>query len=179
VLHIQPDRVVTKIIRPDGQGGYLGEDLPLMGRWNARRPRDGVLDVHVAGVMGAVSFRLLPAEADFTPPDDGDYPEPVPPPMPPPVSPPPPSPIDSGALTLAGLGKRCYEDFKPVGAPMLRYYACQKGLGQFNALKRAIKAKNTVDAKGIVSNRSRDQDRRCGFLRLRESTWALQGYQKH
>ncbi len=34
---------------------------------------------------------------------------------------------------------------------MLRYYACQKGLGKFNALKRAIRAKNGDDAVGILT----------------------------
>ncbi len=52
--------------------------------------------------------------------------------------------------TALETGKRCLQDLKPMVGPMARYFVCQKALGKFNALKRAIKAKNLDDAKGVV-----------------------------
>lgn len=52
--------------------------------------------------------------------------------------------------SLMELGRNCYEDFKPMGVSMLKYAACQKGLGRINALKSAIKAHRMDDVQGII-----------------------------
>ncbi len=52
--------------------------------------------------------------------------------------------------TAIETGKRCFNDFKPMIKPMINFGACQKGLGKLKALKRAIKAKEAGDIRGIV-----------------------------
>ncbi len=52
--------------------------------------------------------------------------------------------------SVVATAKRCLEDFKPMGMAMLKYRACQVGLGKLEALKRAIKAKKLEDIRGIV-----------------------------
>jgi len=166
-LHIMPNMVVIRNIQEDGAGGYTGEDLPLMGKWQARLADDGALDVFVAGALGPASYRLLPVESDGPGFDDGDdyddggsiddeyvdegtpddedeidTPAPV------------PLPIDVGRVvgnTVAEIGKNCYEDFKPMGGAMLKYLACQAGLGNINALNKILLANKVDDAKGILA----------------------------
>ncbi len=164
---IYPNMVVTKDIKPDGMGGYSGYDLVLLGNWHAKPAADGALDVHIASVV-PVALRLLPVELDNPDGyDDGEdygddetYPdeeqvddEPRRRPVPPPVI----SPIDGARLvgragnTVAQIGRNCYNDFKPMGSAMLKYQACQMGLGNLNALKKALTSQNVEDAKGILA----------------------------
>ncbi|WP_031434999.1 hypothetical protein [Methylomarinum vadi] len=160
---IYPNMVVTKDIKPDGAGGYSGYDLVLLGNWQARPAADGALDVHVASAI-PVSLRLLPVELDnpdgfeggdsF---DDDDYSDGGQPDEEPDYRTPPPpaiSPIDGARLvggTVAQVGRNCYRDFEPMGKAMLKYQACQMGLGNFNALKRTLAARKAEDAKNILA----------------------------
>ncbi|MGR8936101.1 MAG: hypothetical protein ACU837_17245 [Gammaproteobacteria bacterium] len=180
-LEVKPNMVVIRNIMPDGMGGYTGEDLPLMGKWQAKSASDGALDVRVAGALGPAYYRLLPVETDIPDYDSGnedddnsdegqgddepDYREP-----PSPVI----SPVDGARLvgdTVAEVGKKCYRDFEPMGKAMLKYRACQMGLGNFNALKQALAARKVEDAKGILAakacinefNELVDTVRRKGF----------------
>ncbi len=57
----------------------------------------------------------------------------------------------SGGSSVANIAKRCVRDFKPMGKAMLAYGLCQKGLGNLNALKRAIKARNANDVRKIIA----------------------------
>lgn len=178
-LEVQPNMVVIKNIRPDGMGGYTGEDLPLMGKWQAKLAADGALDVHVAGAMGPASYRLLPISPDtpiFDPGDDDDGDQPVDEPYPP-APPTAISPINGGQViggTVTQIGKNCYRDFEPMGKAMLKYRACQMGLGNLNALKKALLARKVDDAKGILAataclnefNNLVDTVRRKGFKSL-------------
>lgn len=52
--------------------------------------------------------------------------------------------------TAIDTAKRCYEEFKPMIQPMVKLYLCQKGLENFNALKKFITAKQEGDALEIV-----------------------------
>lgn len=158
-LHVQPNMVVIKNIQEDGMGGYSGEDLPLMGKWQAKPAADGGLDVSVAGVMGPASYRLLPVETLDAPgfddgdeedeypdddyPDDGGVDE-----EPPGYVGAPPSSIGK---TVADIGRNCYRDFEPMGKAMLKYLGCQAGLGNVNALKQILLAKRVDDAKDILA----------------------------
>lgn len=164
-LHVMPNMVVIRNIQSDGMGGYSGEDLPLMGRWQAKLANDGALDVSVAGAMGPASYRLLPVESDSpgfddsgddddgAPIDDEDYvDEDTPDKEPAPT--PGIAPIGVGRIvgnTVAELGKNCYEDFKPMGGAMLKYLACQAGLGNINALNQILLANKVEDAKNILA----------------------------
>lgn len=169
-LHVMPNMVVIRNIQPDGAGGYSGEDLPLMGKWQAKPAADGALDVFVAGAMGPASYRLLPVESDSPgfdggdeyPGDEGypgdeDYPddggtadEPPEYDQEPPVT----GPLPSVGKTVAEIGKNCYQDFKPMGGAMLKYLACQAGLGNINALKQVLLANKVDDAKDILAARA-------------------------
>ncbi len=166
-LQIEPNMVVIRNIQPDGMGGYTGEDLPLMGKWQAKPAADGALDVFVASALGPASYRLLPVELDNSggggveddyeggdggAEDDYDYEEGDDVPESDEVSPPPPFAGDlarRAGNTVAQIGKNCYRDFKPMGSAMLKYGACQAGLRNFNALKKALKARRAEDAKSI------------------------------
>jgi len=174
-LHVMPNMVVIRNIQPDGMGGYTGEDLPLMGKWQAKPAADGALDIFVAGALGPASYRLLPVELDSPGLDDGDeypddegYPddgnvgddgdyvdEDIPDEEPAPA--PGIAPIGVGQIvgnTVAELGKNCYEDFKPMGGAMLKYLACQAGLGNINALNQFLLANKVDDAKNILAARA-------------------------
>lgn len=158
-LHVQPNMVVIKNIQEDGMGGYTGEDLPLMGKWQAKPAADGGLDVFVAGALGPASYRLLPVETADAPgfddgneegeypdddyPDDGGIDE-----EPPSYGEAPPPSIGK---TVADIGKNCYRDFEPMGKSMLKYLGCQAGLGNVNALKQILLAKRVDDAKDILA----------------------------
>jgi hypothetical protein len=155
-LHIQPNMVVIRNIKPDGMGGYTGEDLPLMGKWQAKPAADGALDVNVAGVMGPANYRLIPVELDNTYPKPGeedngnieDDPDEKPRPMP---IPSPPDPLHRVGNSITEIGRNCYHDWKPMGTAMLKYYACHQGLGSFNGLSLTLKAKNQDDAKAVFA----------------------------
>jgi len=157
VLHVQPNMVVIRNITPDGMGGYTGEDLPLMGKWQATLASDGALNVTVAGALGPVSYRLLPVAVDYQDNGDSDgddYAEPNPNERPfpkPPGFPLPGDPVVKVGKTIADIGMNCYRDFKPMSSPMLKYGTCQAGLHNFNMLKEAIKARNPEDAKSIFT----------------------------
>jgi len=62
VLDIQPGMVVLKDLTPTGPGQYAGEDLPLMGKLTARVMADRSITVNVAGMLGAVSYKLVPVQ---------------------------------------------------------------------------------------------------------------------
>jgi hypothetical protein len=157
VLSVEPDMVVIQNIKPDGYGGYVGDDLPLMGKWQAKRAADGALDVLVAGAMGPVAYRLLPVSLDDPYRADDTYrSEPVieeppanNPPARPPVKPPGKPPADQDGK-LASLGRHCYEDFKPMVGSMLKYAQCQSGGGRINALKQAMKTKDVEGLQEII-----------------------------
>lgn len=177
-LEVKPNMVVIRNIMPDGRGGYTGEDLPLMGKWQAKLTSDGALDVQVAGALGPAYYRLLPVETGI--PDygrgddedddyfDGGQEDDDP------ADRESPSLVEGAQLvgsSAADVGKRCYQDFKPMGKAMLKYRACQMVLGNFNALKKALTARNVEDAKGILAakgcinefNELVDTVRRKGF----------------
>ena len=155
-LHVMPNMVVIRNIQSDGMGGYTGEDLPLMGKWQAKPAADGALDVVVAGALGPASYRLLPVELDSPGFEDGDeYPDDEGYPEDDDTGDEPPEydgepPIVVGN-TVTELGKNCYEDFKPMGGAMLKYLACQAGLGNINALNQVLLANKVDDAKGILA----------------------------
>ena len=64
VLKIQPNMVVIKNIRSAGRGRFSGDDLPLMGKWQATRSSTGALEVTVAGTFGPVRYRMEPIRLD-------------------------------------------------------------------------------------------------------------------
>ncbi|MDH5456139.1 MAG: hypothetical protein OEY37_08705 [Gammaproteobacteria bacterium] len=64
VLRIQPMMVVLKDIRRTQPGHYTGQDLPLMGAWNARLGPDGTLSVNVQGALGPAQYTLMPVSQD-------------------------------------------------------------------------------------------------------------------
>ncbi len=64
VLKIEPGMVVIRDITPTAPGEYSGEDLPLMGKWNAKVVADRSLSVTVAGAMGPISYKLVPIQLD-------------------------------------------------------------------------------------------------------------------
>ena len=64
VLKIQPMMVVLKDIRRTQPGQYTGQDLPLMGAWNARLGPDGTLSVNVQGALGPAQYTLMPVSQD-------------------------------------------------------------------------------------------------------------------
>lgn len=159
LMRIQPNMVVIKDIREDGFNGFSGYDLPLLGNWQATKTADGNLNVTVAGSLGPVSYQLLAVGSDYSDGDDffepeedeediGDHPRPVPP------MPFPPSPIDPinyVGKTVTQIGKRCYEDFKPMGRAMLKYGACQAGLRNFNMVKTAISKRDENAAIELIN----------------------------
>ncbi len=64
VLQIQPGMVVLQNIQRAADGSYQGDDLPLMGKFNASFNATGGLDVRVAGMLGPVSYQLIPVTLD-------------------------------------------------------------------------------------------------------------------
>lgn len=155
ILKVQPGMVVIKDIQADGYDGFAGYDLPLMGNWQATRESDQVLNVTVAGSLGPVSYQLLAVESGY-PEDGGDYDEPDEdigdidqPPRP--IPPFPVDPIKQVGQSVAQIGKRCYEDFKPMGSAMLKYGACQAGLRNFNVIKKAISKRDEATAISLLN----------------------------
>ena len=63
VLKIQPSMVVIKDIKPTGPGRYSGQDLPLMGQFDATVQADGSLGVSVAAIVPA-RYTLVPVTLD-------------------------------------------------------------------------------------------------------------------
>jgi hypothetical protein len=64
VLKIQPLMVVIKDIKRTGKGKYVGEDLPLMGKFTGTMTSDGTMNVHVAGALGPVNLTFSPVRMD-------------------------------------------------------------------------------------------------------------------
>ena len=64
VLQIRPGMVVIRNITPTAPGRYSGDDLPLMGRWNAQVESSRSLLVSVQGQMMPASYRLTPLRLD-------------------------------------------------------------------------------------------------------------------
>lgn len=64
VLKINPMMVVIKDITRTGPGEYSGQDLPLMGAWQARLATDGNLNVTVRTALGPIRYALMPVRAD-------------------------------------------------------------------------------------------------------------------
>lgn len=64
VLKVEPMMVVIKDITRIGPGQYRGEDLPLVGKWNAQLNPDGTLTVNVASILGPVKYALMPLSQD-------------------------------------------------------------------------------------------------------------------
>lgn len=64
VLQIQPGMVVIRNIAPTAPGTYSGEDLPLMGTFNARVQPDRALAVSVATLVGPINYKLVPMQLD-------------------------------------------------------------------------------------------------------------------
>jgi hypothetical protein len=161
-LQVQPNMVVIRNIKDDGMGGYSGEDLPLMGKWQAKPDSDGALDVIVAGAMGSTSYRLLPVESGSYPDDDADNgieivpDEGIDDDVPPEVEETPSDESGSPSIgkTVIQIGRNCYQDFEPMGKSMLKYLTCQAGLGNINALQKTLTAKRVEDAKDILAARA-------------------------
>ncbi|MFV1921718.1 MAG: hypothetical protein ACMZ63_03780 [Methylotenera sp.] len=63
-LKIQPGMVVIKNISPTSAGQYTGEDLPLLGKWDAKVQPNRNLAVNVAGTLGPVNYTLVPVQLD-------------------------------------------------------------------------------------------------------------------
>lgn len=63
-LKIAPGMVVIRNITPTAAGQYSGDDLPLLGKWNARVQANRSLAVSVAGVMGPVQYVMVPVQLD-------------------------------------------------------------------------------------------------------------------
>jgi len=89
VLQVQPGMVVIQNLQRSAPGHYVGNDLPLMGRFDAQiDTATGVLNVTVASVLGAIRYQLIPSRlddqaaydaernggeaSDTRPPEDGD-----------------------------------------------------------------------------------------------------------
>lgn len=64
VLKIEPLMVVIKNIQRTAPGRYVGEDLPLVGTFNATLMPNGYLAVNVAGMLGPVNYNLIPVRLD-------------------------------------------------------------------------------------------------------------------
>jgi len=63
-LKIQPGMVVIKNIAPTAAGQYSGDDLPLLGKWNAKVQANRSLAVTVAGTLGPVNYTMTPVQLD-------------------------------------------------------------------------------------------------------------------
>lgn len=63
-LKIQPGMVVIKNIAPTAAGQYSGEDLPLLGKWDAKVQANRNLAVTVAGTLGPVKYTMVPVQLD-------------------------------------------------------------------------------------------------------------------
>ncbi|MGV7221932.1 MAG: hypothetical protein ACQ9MH_10425 [Nitrospinales bacterium] len=63
-LKIEPGMVVIKNIAQSAPGIYVGDDLPLMGKWQARFEADKSLSIKVAGSMGPINYKLIPVQVD-------------------------------------------------------------------------------------------------------------------
>ena len=66
-FQIQPGMVVIQNIAPVSAGHYTGDDLPLMGKWEAKMQNDRSLAVEVAGSLGPASYQLIPVQIDNDP----------------------------------------------------------------------------------------------------------------
>ncbi len=64
VLKIEPGMVVIKDIAPTAPGKYTGNDLPLLGTWDARVGADRSIAVTVRTAMMPVSYKLVPMQLD-------------------------------------------------------------------------------------------------------------------
>ncbi|MEM7327560.1 MAG: hypothetical protein AAF437_02400 [Pseudomonadota bacterium] len=83
-LKVQPDMVVMRNITPNGEGAYVGDDLPLMGKATLVENGSGGLSVTIQGALGPASYQLIPygernmeddAESDDPLADCEDYEE--------------------------------------------------------------------------------------------------------
>jgi len=162
-LRIQPGMVVISNISSDGMGGYHGDDLPLMGKWQAKPAANGALNVFVAGALGPANYQLLPIslagseddyQDDIT--EDGNFYDDSERYQPPRRPPPAPIFLPNDGVRLVGnklteIGMNCYQQYKPMASAMLKYGACQAGLRNFNTLKKALKVKNIDNAKDIFN----------------------------
>lgn len=63
-LRIQPRMVVISDISRTDTRTYIGQDLPLVGQWNAQLMPDGTLVANVAGVLGPARYTLSPISLD-------------------------------------------------------------------------------------------------------------------
>ncbi|MEO1020050.1 MAG: hypothetical protein AAFY56_20520 [Pseudomonadota bacterium] len=70
-LKVQPDMVVMRNIAPNGDGAYIGDDLPLMGKATLIENSSGGLNVTVQGALGPASYQLI-AYGDRDSMDDPD-----------------------------------------------------------------------------------------------------------
>jgi hypothetical protein len=122
LLEVQPGMVVIQNIQRVGQGRYGGDDLPLLGRFDASL-QPGAMDVSVAGAFGPVRYQLiavllddpdayqreLGASLPIPPPGVRPLPTPNPPPgiTPPPRPKPRPNPRPSPSPRgCGGLGEQ-------------------------------------------------------------------------
>jgi len=64
VLKVEPGMVVIKDIAPTAPGKYTGNDLPLLGTWDARVEADRSIAVTVKTAMMPISYKLVPMQLD-------------------------------------------------------------------------------------------------------------------
>ena len=64
VLKVNPGMVVIKDIKRTGPKQFGGQDLPLMGAWQADLTPDGSLGVSVQTMLGPVRYALSPVSLD-------------------------------------------------------------------------------------------------------------------
>lgn len=75
-LKVQPGMVVMQNIRQTGDGAYVADDLPLMGKATLVDNGSGGISVTVQGALGPASYQLIPyGERDvITDDDEGEDP---------------------------------------------------------------------------------------------------------
>lgn len=76
-LKVQPGMVVMRNIRQTGEGAYVADDLPLMGKATLVDNGSGGISVTVQGALGPASYQLIPygerdMPADYDGGDDED-----------------------------------------------------------------------------------------------------------
>ena len=64
VLKVQPMMVVIKDIKATGGRSFTGNDLPLIGTWNAQLGSDGNLSVSVQTMVGPLPYTMMPVRMD-------------------------------------------------------------------------------------------------------------------
>ena len=64
VLKVEPGMVVIQDIVPTAPGKYTGNDLPLMGTWDARVEADRSIAVTVKTALMPISYKLVPMQLD-------------------------------------------------------------------------------------------------------------------